>query len=74
MLLENFIVCNVIFRCQAIFSTLYTGKWSGSIRAWQMSAKTEKVGGPRINRTNMISGLSHPARLKMYPGYLLEIG
>jgi len=29
MLLENFITNNVIFTCQAIFSTLYIGKSSG---------------------------------------------
>ena len=29
MLVENFITSNVIFMCQAIFSTLYIGKSSG---------------------------------------------
>jgi len=29
MLLENFIISNVIFACQAIFSAVYIGKSSG---------------------------------------------
>ena len=29
MLLKNFVISNVIFACQAIFSALYTGKSSG---------------------------------------------
>ena len=31
MLLENFTISNVIFACQAIFSTLYIGKSSGKL-------------------------------------------
>ena len=31
MLVENFITSNVIFTCQAIFSTLYIGKSSGKL-------------------------------------------
>jgi len=31
MLLENFTISNVIFACQAIFSTLYIGKFSATL-------------------------------------------
>jgi len=35
MLLENFTISNVIFACQAIFSTLYIGKSSGKLDHWR---------------------------------------
>ena len=31
-------------------------------------------GSPRVNTNTVISAVSIPASLKMYPGYLLEIG
>jgi len=63
MLLENFITSNVISARQAIFSTLYIGK---SLGKWD---HYDLRGNCMACRVKIFWNL-----LKIYPGYLLEIG
>ena len=62
MLLENFLISNVIFTRRAIFSTLYVGKSSGKqdhydVRGYCMACHIK----------NLLEFK------KMYPGYLLDM-
>ena len=88
MLVENYVISNVIFARQAIFSTLlYMGKsWSKHVRCdlrhtdehWlELIITCSFIDNTNFTCILILYGLSRKnflELLQMYPGYLVEIG